>query len=799
MNAVPATDRILIAGAREHNLRDITVAIPKRTLTVVTGVSGSGKSSLVFGTIAAESQRLVNETYSAFLQGMMPTPPHPDVDVLDGLTMSIAVDQERMGGNARSTLGTATDVHTALRSLFSRIAEPQIGGPKAYSFNVPSVSGQGAVKVARRDGSTVNQVRRFSVVGGQCPRCEGMGQVNELDLTQLFDDSLSLTDDLFTIPGYGVGGWNARLYRESGLYPTDRPIREFTAKQRDDFLYREPEKRKIAGVNMTYEGLVPRIQKSLLSKDRESMQPHVRAFVDRAVTFGECPECRGTRLAEPARTAAIDGVTIADAAAMPIVDLADWVARLDRPAVQPLVEHLETTLRAFVDIGLGYLSLDRSTGTLSGGESQRAKIVRHLGSPLTDVTYLFDEPSIGLHPHDVARIGTVLQALRDKGNTVIVVEHKPEVIALADHVIELGPGAGTDGGAVTYEGPLEGLRASGTVTGRHLDDRAELKSAVRAPAGHITINDATTNNLHGVTVDIPLGVLTVVTGVAGSGKSSLIEGHLAKTPDVVLVDQEPIRGNKRSTPATMTGIADHIRKLFATANGVKPALFSANSEGACPSCAGTGAVGTDVGPGQTFSSPCDDCEGLGFAPEVLAYTVKGRNIAEVFAMSIADASEFFTGEARLPRASTTMLGRLAAVGIGYIRLGQAVSTLSGGERQRLKLALRMSESAKVIILDEPTTGLHLADIATLLKLLDALVDDGITIVCVEHHQAVMAHADWIIDMGPGAGADGGRVVFTGTPAELVTARSTLTGEHLAAYLGVKSDASSGRAGHTRST
>ncbi|MEU0008629.1 excinuclease ABC subunit UvrA [Streptomyces sp. NPDC006314] len=775
-------DLIRVHGARENNLKDVSVEIPKRRLTVFTGVSGSGKSSLVFDTIAAESQRLINETYSTFVQGFMPTLARPDVDVLDGLTTAIIVDQQRMGADPRSTVGTATDANAMLRILFSRLGTPHIGSAKAFSFNVASISGAGAVTL-ERGGQTVKERREFSVTGGMCPRCEGRGSVTDIDLTQLFDDSRSLNEGALTIPGYKAGGWNHRLYTESGLFDPDKPIRAFTKRQLHDFLHREPTRMKIAGINMTYEGLVPRIQKSMLAKDREAMQPHIREFVDRAVTFTTCPECEGTRLNEAARSSKIRGISIADACAMQISDLAEWVRGLAEPSVAPLLTSLGDTLDSFVEIGLGYLSLDRPAGTLSGGEAQRTKMIRHLGSSLTDVTYVFDEPTIGLHPHDIRRMNDLLLRLRDKGNTVLVVEHKPEVIAIADHVVDLGPRAGTAGGTVCYEGSVEGLRASGTLTGRHLDDRAALKETVREPAGALEIRGATTHNLRGVDVDIPLGVLVVVTGVAGSGKSSLVHGSIPAGEGVVSVDQTPIRGSRRSNPATYTGLLEPIRKAFAKANGVKPALFSANSEGACPTCNGAGVVYTDLAMMAGVATTCEECEGKRFEASVLEYHLGGRDISEVLAMSVSEAEEFFgTGEARTP-AAHRILRNMADVGLGYLTLGQPLTTLSGGERQRLKLATHMAEKGGVYILDEPTTGLHLADVEQLLGLLDRLVDSGKSVIVIEHHQAVMAHADWIIDLGPGAGHDGGRVVFEGTPADLVTARSTLTGEHLADYVG----------------
>ncbi|MFD0377665.1 ATP-binding cassette domain-containing protein [Streptomyces sp. NPDC127112] len=781
-HAADSHDMIRVHGARENNLRDISVEIPKRRLTVFTGVSGSGKSSLVFDTVAAESQRLINETYSAFVQGFMPAAARPDVDVLDGLTTVIAVDQQRMGGDPRSTVGTATDANAMLRILFSRLGAPHIGGPKAYSFNVASVSGAGAVTL-ERGGQKVKERREFSVTGGMCPRCEGRGTVTDLDLTQLFDDSKSLNEGALTVPGYKPGGWNHRLYSESGLFDPDRPIRSFTKKQLADFLHREPVRMKIAGINMTYEGLLPRIRKSMLAKDKEAMQPHIREFVERAVTFTTCPDCEGTRLSAGARSSKIKGISIADACAMQISDLAKWVSGLDEPSVAPLLAKLRHTLDSFVEIGLGYLSLDRAAGTLSGGEAQRVKMIRHLGSALTDVTYVFDEPTTGLHPHDIQRMNGLLLRLRDKGNTVLVVEHKPEVIAIADHVVDLGPGAGAAGGTVCFEGGVEGLRSSGTVTGRHFDDRAALKESLREPSGVLEIRGASAHNLRGVDVDVPLGVLTVVTGVAGSGKSSLIHGSVPASAGVVSVDQTPIRGSRRSNPATYTGLLEPVRKAFAKANGVKPALFSANSEGACPTCNGAGVVYTDLAMMAGVATTCEDCEGKRFDASVLEYRLGGRDISEVLEMPVAEAAEFFgSGEARTP-AAHRILERLVDVGLGYLTLGQPLTTLSGGERQRLKLATHMGEKGGIYVLDEPTAGLHLADVEHLLGLLDRLVDSGKSVIVIEHHQAVMAHADRIIDLGPGAGHDGGRIVFEGTPAELVAARSTLTGEHLAAYVG----------------
>ncbi|MFF2327332.1 MULTISPECIES: ATP-binding cassette domain-containing protein [unclassified Streptomyces] len=776
-------DLIRVHGARENNLKDVSIEIPKRRLTVFTGVSGSGKSSLVFNTIAAESQRLINETYSAFVQGFMPTLARPEVDVLEGLTTAIIVDQQRMGADPRSTVGTVTDANAMLRILFSRLGTPHIGPPSAYSFNVASVRASGAITVERGTKKTVKAT--FNRTGGMCVHCDGRGTVSDIDLTQLYDDSKSLAEGAFTIPGWKSDSfWTVRVYAESGLLDPNKPIREFTKKEMQDFLQREPTKVKVEGVNLTYEGLIPKIQKSFLSKDKEAMQPHIRAFVERAVTFTTCPECDGTRLSEEARSSKIKNINIADACAMQISDLAAWVRGLDEPSVAPLLTAVQHTLDSFVEIGLGYLALDRPSGTLSGGEAQRVKMIRHLGSSLTDTTYVFDEPTAGLHPHDIQRMNDLLLLrLRDKGNTVLVVEHKPETIAIADHVVDLGPGAGTAGGAVCFEGTVEGLRAGGTLTGRHLDDRAAVKETVRKPTGALEIRGATANNLRDVDVDIPLGVLAVVTGVAGSGKSSLVHGSIPTGEGVVSIDQSPIRGSRRSNPATYTGLLDPIRKAFAKANGVKPALFSANSEGACPTCNGAGVIYTDLAVMAGVASTCEECEGKRYQASVLDYHLGGRDISEVLAMSVTEAAEFFgTGEAQTP-AAHRVLGRLADVGLGYLSLGQPLTTLSGGERQRLKLATHMSEKGGTYVLDEPTTGLHLADVEQLLGLLDRLVDSGKSVIVVEHHQAVMAHADWIIDLGPGAGHDGGKVVFEGTPADLVAARSTLTGEHLADYVG----------------
>jgi len=775
-------DLIRVHGARVNNLKDVTVEIPKRRLTVFTGVSGSGKSSLVFATIAAESQRMINETYSAFVQGFMPTLARPDVDLLEGLTPAIIVDQERMGSNPRSTVGTATDAHAMLRILFSRLGDPHVGPPTAFSFNVPTRKAGGVMSTEKGGRVEKNVVRNVVYLGGMCPRCEGKGAVSDFDLTALYDETKSLSEGALTIPGYSMDGWYGRIFSGAG-FDMDKPIKKFSKLEIHDLLYKEPTKIKVEGINLTYEGVIPKIQKSMLSKDVDAMQPHVRAFVERAITFTSCPDCEGTRLTKEARSSKIKGKNIADVCSMQISDLAGWVRNLDEPSVAPLLTGLQHVLDSFAEIGLGYLSLDRPAVTLSGGEAQRTKMIRHLGSSLTDVTYVFDEPTIGLHPHDIERMNELLLQLRDKGNTVLVVEHKPETIAIADHVVDLGPGAGTEGGKVCFEGTVEGLRGSDTTTGHNLDDRATLKEAVRSSSGTLEVRGASTHNLQDVDVDIPLGLLCVVTGVAGSGKSSLIHGSVDGRDGVVVIDQGAIRGSRRSNPATYTGLLDPIRKAFAKANGVKPALFSSNSEGACPTCNGAGVIYTELGVMATVESTCEDCEGKRFQAEVLEYKFGGKDITEVLGMSVAQAEEFFgDGEARTP-AAHKILDRLADVGLGYLHLGQPLTTLSGGERQRLKLATQMSEKGEVYVLDEPTTGLHLADVENLLGLLDRLVDSGKSVIVINHHQAVMAHADWIIDLGPGAGHDGGRIVFEGTPADLVEARSTLTGEHLAAYVG----------------
>ncbi|MGX5715876.1 ATP-binding cassette domain-containing protein [Arthrobacter sp. MAHUQ-56] len=775
-------DRIRVQGARENNLKDVSLELPKRRLTAFTGVSGSGKSSLVFATIAAESQRMINETYSAFVQGFMPSLARPDVDRLEGLTTAIIVDQERMGANPRSTVGTATDANAMLRILFSRLGQPYVGPPTAFSFNVPTRKASGIMSTEKGGRVEKNVVRQVTYLGGMCPRCEGMGNISDIDRAALYDDSKSLNEGALTVPGYSMDGWYGRLFQGMGL-PMDKPLAKFTAKQLDTMLYAEPTKIKVEGVNLTFEGIIPKIQKSMLSKDVEAMQPHVKRFVERAVTFAVCPACGGTRLTPEVLNSRINGKNIADLCTMQISDLAQWIRDLDEPSVRPLLAGLRDLLDSFAEIGLGYLSLDRPAGTLSGGEAQRTKMIRHLGSSLTDVTYVFDEPSIGLHPHDIERMNTLLLQLRDKGNTVLVVEHKPEMIAIADHVVDLGPGAGTGGGEIVFEGDVDGLRASGTITGRHLDDRARLKDSVRTATGALEVRGASTNNLRDVDVDVPLGVLCVVTGVAGSGKSSLIHGSLAKREGVIVIDQGAIKGSRRSNPATYTGLLEPIRKAFAKANGVKPALFSSNSEGACPTCNGAGVIFTELGVMATVESTCEDCEGRRFQAAVLEYTLGGRNIADVLDMSVEAALTYFAeGEAKTP-AAHKVLERLADVGLGYISLGQPLTTLSGGERQRLKLATQMAEAGDVYILDEPTVGLHLADVEQLLGLLDRLVDSGKSVIVIEHHQAVMAHGDWIIDIGPGAGHDGGSIVFEGTPAELVAGRATLTGQHLAAYVG----------------
>ena len=784
MNVADSHDLIRVSGARENNLKEVSVEIPKRRLTVFTGVSGSGKSSLVFDTIAAESQRLINETYSAFVQGIMPTLARPDVDMLDGLTTAIIVDQQRMGANTRSTVGTATDTNAMLRLLYSRLGDPHIGPPPAFSFNIPTRTASGAMTADKGKGERT-VVRNVVYQGGMCPRCEGMGSISDIDLSKIYDETKSLNEGAITVPGYKAGGWSVRYFTESGFFDPDKPIAKYTKKELNDFLYKDPVKVKINDINLTFEGLVPQIQKSMLSKDVDTLQPHIRDFVERAVAFTVCPDCDGTRLNEAARSSKIAGKSIADLCAMQINDLAEWIRELDLPSAKPLLTALQDTLDSFVDIGLGYLSLDRPAGTLSGGEAQRTKMIRHLGSALTDVTYVFDEPTIGLHPHDVERMNDLLIQLRDKGNTVLVVEHEPETIEIADHIVDLGPGAGTSGGEVVFEGTVEELRKSGTLTGDHIDDRTAVKSEFRTPSGAIEIRGASTHNLKDVDVDIPLGVLVVVTGVAGSGKSSLVQGSVPEDEGVILVDQTEIRGSRRSTPATYTGMLDSIRTAFAKANGVKPGLFSPNSDGACPNCNGAGLIYTELGFMDTVATTCEVCEGKRFQAEVLEYELGGKNITDVFEMSVTEAEEFFAeGDSRVPKAHA-ILERMSAVGLGYLSIGQPLTTLSGGERQRLKLAIHMADKGGVYVLDEPTSGLHLADVDHLLELLDQLVESGKSVIVIEHNQAVMAHADWIIDLGPGAGHDGGQIVFEGTPAELVADRSTLTGQHLAEYVSQK--------------
>ncbi len=779
-------DLIRVQGARENNLKDVNIELPKRRLTVFTGVSGSGKSSLVFGTIAAESQRLINETYSTFVQGFMPSLNRADYDVLEGITPAIVVDQERMGANARSTVGTVTDANAMLRVLFSRLGSPYVGPPTAFSFNVPTRKASGVMSTEKAGGKVEkNVVRQAIYLGGMCAECEGRGTISDLDLTEIVDESKSLVDGAILVPGYTADGWMVAPFKE--VVPSDVPVKDLTEAQRHDLLYGETRKVKVEKINITYEGLIPKIRKSMFSKDVDSLQPHIRAFVERAAVFAACPKCDGTRLNESARSSTIKGINIADVCAMQISDAAEWIRSIDDPGVAPLVGNLLHLFDSFVEIGLGYLSLDRPSGSLSGGEAQRTKMIRHLGSALTDVTYVFDEPTIGLHPHDIQRMNKLLLSLRDKGNTVLVVEHKPETIAIADHVVDLGPEAGTAGGSVCFEGTVKGLRKSGTLTGLHLDHRARLKEAVRAASGTIEIRGANTHNLQDVDVDVPLGVLCVVTGVAGSGKSSLIHGSLAKgrgaaDTDVVVVDQSAIKGSRRSNPATYTGLLEPIRKAFAKANGVKPALFSSNSEGACESCNGNGMIYTELSFMETVATVCEDCGGKRFQADVLELRFGGLNIAEVLDLPVAEAHTFFADGDAKTLAAAAILGRMEDVGLGYLKLGQALNTLSGGERQRLKLAMHLSDKGGVYVLDEPTSGLHLADVDNLLGLLDRLVDSGKSVIVIEHHQAVMAHADWIIDLGPGAGHDGGRVVFEGTPADLVAARSTVTGEHLAEYV-----------------
>jgi len=780
LHGADSHDLIRVHGARENNLKGVSVEIPKRRLTVFTGVSGSGKSSLVFDTIAAESRRLIDETYSTFVQVFMPTLARPDVDVLDGLTTAIIVDQERLGANPRSTLGTVTDANAMLRSLFSRLGKPYIGGPTAFSFNIPTTRASGVMTGPKGERKIV---RDAVYLGGMCAECEGRSTVSDIDLGVILDESKSLADGAILVPGYTADGWMVATFIESGFFDPRKPIRDYTEKERHDLLYKPTTRIRAKGINVSYDGLIPKIRKSIFSKDVDSLQPHIKAFVERAAVFKTCPACDGSRLNEAARSSKIKGLSIADVCALQVTDAAEWLRGVDDKGVAPLVGNLLHLFDSFVEIGLGYLSLDRPSGTLSGGEAQRTKMVRHIGSALTDVTYVFDEPTIGLHPHDIARMNTLLLELRDKGNTVLVVEHKPETIMIADHVVDLGPGAGTGGGTVCFEGTVAGLKASDTLTGRHLDHRTALKDKLRTPTGKLEIRGADSHNLQHVDVDIPLGVLCVVTGVAGSGKSSLVHGSIPDGAGVVSIDQGAIQGSRRSSPATYTGLLDPIRTAFAKANAVKPALFSSNSEGACPTCNGNGMIYTELSFMETVATPCEDCGGKRFQASVLELRLGGLNIAEVLDLPVAEAHAFFAaGDAKTP-AAASILARLEDVGLGYLKLGQPLPSLSGGERQRLKLATRMAEKGGVYVLDEPTTGLHLADIEQLLGLLDRLVDGGKSMIVIAHHQAVMAHADWIIDLGPGAGHDGGRIVFEGTPADLVAARSTLTAEHLAAYVG----------------
>ncbi|WP_370890129.1 ATP-binding cassette domain-containing protein [Janibacter sp. GXQ6167] len=766
---------IRVRGARVNNLKDVDADIPKRRLTVFTGVSGSGKSSLVFGAIASESQRLINETYSTFVQGFMPSLARPEVDSLENLSAAIVVDQERMTANARSTVGTVTDAFALLRLLYSRLSTPHVGSSQAFSFNIASASGAGAVTVQK--GATQKAERRtFEVIGGMCPECEGKGKVSTIDIDAIVDRSKSLNDGAIMVPGMPTGSWQWRSYAESDRLDPDKALADYTPEEWDWLMNQDATKVKFAGINYTYIGLLGRVRRSFIDRETESKQAHVKAFADRVATFAPCPECGGTRLNEAARTATVAGTTLPECSAMQITDLLTWLDRVDDESVVPLLANLRGILAAFVEIGLGYLSLDRESGTLSGGEAQRVKMIRHLGSALTDITYVFDEPTVGLHPHDITRMNNLLLQLRDKGNTVLVVEHKPEVMAIADHLVDLGPDAGSGGGEITYAGDLAGLRASHTTTGRYLDARIGLRERVRQPKGALEIRGASIHNLRDVDVDIPTGVLTVVTGVAGSGKSSLIHGSLGTREDVLIIDQGAIKGSRRSNPATYTGLLDPIRTAFAKANGVKPALFSFNSEGACPACGGQGVIYTDLAMMAGVSTPCEECGGRRFRPEVLEYRLHGRSIDEVLALSVADAAEVFTSGK--PK---QILARLLDVGLGYLTLGQPLTTLSGGERQRLKLAAQMGRDAATIVLDEPTSGLHLADTERLLAMLHGLVEQGHSVVVIEHHLAVMAHADWIIDLGPGAGLDGGRVVFEGTPQEMVEHSDTLTAQHLRAW------------------
>ena len=773
---------IRIVGASDNNLKNVSIDIPKRQLTVFTGVSGSGKSSLVFDTVAAESQRLINETYPGFVQGFMQSLARPDVEHLEGLTAAIIVGQEPLAANTRSTFGTVTDITGMLRVLFSRIAEPHVGGPGAYSFNVPSVSAQGAMSV--NDGKKT--VTKFERTGGMCPHCDGTGRVSDIDLSAVVDENLSINDGAILLPGLKVGSWSWKAYAESGFYPADKPVKDFTDEEKHKLYYVEDEKVKTNGINVTYNGLVPRMKGSLLAKDPETLQKSLREYVERAVTFIACPECGGTRLAEHARTSVINGKSIADISDVELPEVLTWLDEVHDERVAPLVDVLSSSLHTAIDIGLGYLTLSRPSGTLSGGEAQRARMVRHLGSALTDATYVFDEPTAGLHPADIERMNRTLLQLRDKGNTVLVVEHKPETIAIADHIIDLGPRAGTHGGEITFTGTFDELKASYTLTGKHLGDRVPVKDTVRKATGVVEIRGAAKNNLDNVDVDIPLGQLSAITGVAGSGKSSLMAcfpQDLMDSGRLLFVDQTAIRGSRRSNPATYTGALDSIRKAFAKAHGVKPGLFSANSDGACPHCNGAGVVWVDLGLMSGADVPCEVCEGRRFNDEVLGYTLGGKNIADVLELPAEQAAEYFTAKESKVAAAAKICDTLVSVGLGYITLGQALNTLSGGERQRLKLAVHLGSkaAADILILDEPTTGLHLADVEMLLGLLDTLVEAGNTVVCVEHHLAVVAHADHVIDLGPGAGSEGGTVVFAGAPKDLMHADGSLTGKYLASY------------------
>ncbi|MDO4258593.1 MAG: excinuclease ABC subunit UvrA [Actinomycetaceae bacterium] len=779
-------DLIRVRGARQNNLKNVSVDLPKRQLTVFTGLSGSGKSSLVYDTIAAEAQRALNETHSAFVQGFLPTPPRPDADEISGITAAISVSQEPLGANPRSTVGTATDIDAKLRVLFSRCATPHIGGPQAFSFNVPSVTGAGAVTVTKGERKLA-QKKSFSIVGGMCPKCEGRGEVSDLNLDEIVDMDRSIDDGAILVPGYKVGGWSVRQYSESGFFPSDKPLRSLNKRQLETFLYGEQTKVVVSDINITYEGLIPRLRKSIFSKDIDAVQPHIRAFIERAATFAQCPDCEGTRLAESARSAKLQGLSIAEANAMEVRDLLEWVRSLDIPDAAPVLGALTADLGAMVHLGLGYLSLGRAAGSLSGGEAQRVRMVRHLGSALSDVTYIFDEPTTGLHAHDIAQMNELLLGLRDKGNTVLVVEHDPATIAIADHIVDMGPAAGNGGGEVVYEGDKEGLAASDTLTGRYLSRQARIKDKVRTPKGVLEIRGASSHNLKDISVDIPLGCLCVITGVAGSGKSSLIPGSLPPQSEALIVDQTPIKGSSRSNAATWTGMLDPIRKAFAKAHGVSAALFSANSEGACPHCSGSGKIRTEFGFMETVETVCEVCEGRRFDDSIRQYTLGGLDIVDVLALSAQAVVDYFSSaESKIP-AAKKICEAMTRVGLGYLTLGQPLSTLSGGERQRLRLAAHLGDAqAQTFILDEPTTGLHVADVDHLLSLLDYLVDHGKSVIVVEHDLSVIAHADWIIDIGPGAGSDGGEIVFHGTPADLIqqtrAGRGTLTGKHLALHI-----------------